>query len=300
MNERLFRKKRPEPPDAGSPSTDAHPSPTVEDRGTLDESTPVVRVDTVTKVYDHGADDPLVAVKDVSIDIGVGEVVALLGPSGCGKSTLLKMIGGLYPPTSGTISINGVEVVEPNELTGMMFQKPVLFPWLKVVDNVLLPLRVHGAKREEHLDRANELIELTGLSGFGDSYPWQLSGGMQQRVAICRMLLGDPTVLLLDEPFGALDEMTREYMDAELRRIIDQQNRSALLVTHNPFEAAYMADRVIVLTPRPGTIAGEVHVPFGKSRPDELFASDELNAYVRKARQLLGVGVAQRREGSLP
>ena len=246
-----------------------------------------VRIENVTKVYNEGTAQELVAIKEVTLSVEQGEVVALLGPSGCGKSTLLKMIGGLYPATAGKISIDGVEIVAPSELTGIMFQKPVLFPWLKVVDNVLLPVRVHGAKREEYLDRANELIDMTGLAGFGEHYPWQLSGGMQQRVAICRMLMGEPRVLLLDEPFGALDEMTREYMDAELRRIIVQQNRSAILVTHNPLEAAFVADRVVVLSPRPGTIAGVVDVPLGKTRPDELFASDDLNVYVRKARSLL-------------
>lgn len=256
-----------------------------------------VRVDDVTKIYNQGTEQELLAIKNVTLSVKQGEVLALLGPSGCGKSTLLKMIGGLYPTTAGTISIDGVEVVEPSELMGMMFQKPVLFPWLKVVDNVLLPVRVHGGKGADHVDRANELIELAGLGGFANSYPWQLSGGMQQRAAICRMLMGDPSVLLLDEPFGALDEMTREYMDSELRRIIIQQNRSAILVTHNPLEAAFIADRVIVLSPRPGTIAGEVEVPLGKDRPDELFASDELNVYVRAARSLLELG---RGDGGLP
>lgn len=249
-----------------------------------------VLVDGVTKVYNGGTDQELVAVDNISLRVAQGEVIAILGPSGCGKSTLLKMIGGLYPTTDGTISIDGVQVVEPSKSTGMMFQKPVLFPWLKVVDNVLLPIRVHGGNREEHIDRANGLIELTGLAGFSDHYPWQLSGGMQQRVAICRMLMAEPSVLLLDEPFGALDEMTREYMDAELRRIIIQQSRSAILVTHNPLEAAFIADRVIVLSSRPGRIAGEVAIPLGKTRSDELFASDELNVYIRAARSLLELG----------
>ena len=156
-----------------------------------------------------------------------------------------------------------------------------------MVDNVLLPARTHGAKRSEFLDRANDLIALAGLQGFSERYPWELSGGMQQRVAICRMLMGEPKVLLLDEPFGALDEMTREYMDLELRRIIIQQNRSALLVTHNPLEAAFIGDRVVVMTPRPGKIAGEVEVPLGKDRSEDLLASDELNVYIREARSLL-------------
>ena len=292
MIARLFGRNRRE---GAAKNTDARLAarPDTNATGTHDRRTsdqPAVRIEAVSKIYNQGTDQELLAVDDVTLNIEQGEVLALLGPSGCGKSTLLKMIGGLYPTTEGRISIDGVEVTEPSELTGMMFQKPVLFPWLKVVDNVLLPVRVHGAKRAQHLDRANELIELTGLEGFGESYPWQLSGGMQQRVAICRMLLSDPSVLLLDEPFGALDEMTREYMDVELRRIINQQNRSAIFVTHNPLEAAFVADRVIVLTPRPGRIAGEVEVPLGKNRADELFASDELNVYVRRARALFERG----------
>jgi len=248
---------------------------------------PAVLVDGVTKIYNEDTPQELLALDNISMTIAQGEVVALLGPSGCGKSTLLKMIGGLYPATGGRIHVDGVPVTEPGELTGMMFQKPVLFPWLKVVDNVLLPVRTQGAKRSEFLDRANDLIALAGLQGFSERYPWELSGGMQQRVAICRMLMGEPKVLLLDEPFGALDEMTREYMDLELRRIIIQQNRSALLVTHNPLEAAFIGDRVVVMTPRPGKIAGEVEVPLGKDRSEDLLASDQLNVYIREARSLL-------------
>ena len=260
---------------------DAGPSRRLPDRH------PAVLVEGVTKIYNEDTPQQLLALDDISMEIAQGEVVALLGPSGCGKSTLLKMIGGLYPPTGGRILVDGVPVTEPGELTGMMFQKPVLFPWLKVVDNVLLPVRTQGAKRSEFLDRALDLIALAGLQGFEESYPWELSGGMQQRVAICRMLMGEPKVLLLDEPFGALDEMTREYMDLELRRIIIRQNRSALLVTHNPLEAAFIGDRVVVMTTRPGKVAGEVEVPLGKDRSEDLLASDELNVYIREARSLL-------------
>ncbi|MCY3539939.1 MAG: ABC transporter ATP-binding protein [bacterium] len=272
-----FRPKR-----SPQPAVDV-PDPSDHGRGTH----PAVYVERATKVYNEGTPEALVALEDITMRVEQGEVVALLGPSGCGKSTLLKMIGGLYPATEGRIFVDGVPVTEPGELTGMMFQKPVLFPWLKVVDNVLLPVRTQGAKRADFLDRANDLIALAGLSGFGQRYPWELSGGMQQRVAICRMLMGEPKVLLLDEPFGALDEMTREYMDLELRRIIIQQNRSALLVTHNPLEAAFIGDRVVVMTPRPGKIAGEVEVPLGRDRSEGLLASDELNVYIREARSLL-------------
>ena len=281
---------------AASPGVDAPPgrdkaSPAT---GPTSGANPAVQVAGVTKVYSPGTRQEVVAVNDVTMSVDDGEVIALLGPSGCGKSTLLKMIGGLYSVSEGRIAIDGVEVTEPSELTGMMFQKPVLFPWLTVTDNILLPMRIHGAGRQQHLERAHELVDLVGLEGFADHYPWQLSGGMQQRVAICRMLIGEPHVLLLDEPFGALDEMTREHMDAELRRVIIQENRSAVLVTHNPLEAAFIADRVVVLTARPGQIAGEVVIPLGKERSSDLFASDELNKYVREARVLLEAGHGKR------
>ncbi len=269
-----------------------------EPKGSTRTTHPAVLVDRATKIYNEDTPQALLAIDDITMRVEQGEVVALLGPSGCGKSTLLKMVGGLYAPTDGSIYVDGVPVTEPSELTGMMFQKPVLFPWLKVVDNVLLPVRTHGAKRSDYLDRAYELISLAGLEGFEERYPWELSGGMQQRVAICRMLIGEPKVLLLDEPFGALDEMTREYMDLELRRIIIRQNRSALLVTHNPLEAAFIGDRVVVMTARPGRIAGEVRVPLGKDRPEELFASDELNIYIREARRLLELGRDNVRHGA--
>ena len=250
------------------------------------EAAPSVSVDHVVKVFQAGTASEILVLDDVSLAVEQGEVVALLGPSGCGKSTLLRILGGLIPATRGSVAIDGEKVTEPSPMTGMMFQRPVLFPWLTVLDNVLLPTRVRGAKNQFR-DRALELIETVGLEGFEKSYPWQLSGGMQQRVAISRMLINEPRVLLLDEPFGALDEMTREYMDSELRSVIVRANRSAILVTHNPLEAAFIADRVVVLTPRPGRIAGMVQIALGRERPSSLFASDALHGYVREVRVLL-------------
>jgi NitT/TauT family transport system ATP-binding protein len=246
-----------------------------------------VRADAVSKVYGEGTARQVVALDDVSLAVSSGEVVALLGPSGCGKSTLLKMLGGLLEPTTGCIEVDGTPVVGPSALTGFMFQRPVLFPWLTVVDNILLPVRIHGEKGPAQRQKATDLVELVGLQGFSGHYPWQLSGGMQQRVAICRMLINEPSLLLLDEPFGALDEMTREYMNVELRRIITQKDRSAVLVTHNPLEAAFVADRVVVLSPRPGRVVGEVEVGLGRDRPRTLFSSDELHMCVREVRGML-------------
>ena len=254
-----FRPKR-----SPQPAVDV-PDPSDHGRGTH----PAVYVERATKVYNEGTPEALVALEDSTMRVEQGEVVALLGPSGCGKSTLLKMIGGLYPATEGRIFVDGVPVTEPGELTGMMFQKPVLFPWLKVVDNVLLPVRTQGAKRADFLDRANDLIALAGLSGFGQRYPWELSGGMQQRVAICRMLMGEPKVLLLDEPFGALDEMTRERMQSELLRIRAETGTTVVFVTHSIPEAVFLSTRVVIMSPRPGTITEVVDIDLPEPRSDE-------------------------------
>jgi NitT/TauT family transport system ATP-binding protein len=257
---------------------------------------PAVQAIGVTKVYGEGTEHEVAALDNIGLTVRTGEVVALLGPSGCGKSTLLKMLGGLLPPTAGHIEVDGEQVVGPSAVTGFMFQRPVLFPWLTAIDNILLPVRIRGEKKGAQRDKAMDLVELVGLEGFAERYPWQLSGGMQQRVAICRMLINEPLLLLLDEPFGALDEMTREHMNVELRRIITQKDRSAVLVTHNPLEAAFVADRVVVLSPRPGRVVGEVGVPLGRDRPRTLFSSDELHACVREVRGMLermhGTGIA--------
>ncbi|MDH4116735.1 MAG: ABC transporter ATP-binding protein [Acidimicrobiia bacterium] len=258
-----------------------------------DESV-AVTVDTVTKRFGTEEAGGVVALDNVSLTVPDGQLVALLGPSGCGKSTLLRIIGGLLTPTEGTVALYGNEVTEPSELTGMMFQRPVLFPWLTALDNILMPVKVRKGKAADHTDRAHDLIKLVGLEGFADSYPWQLSGGMQQRVAICRMLINEPRVLLLDEPFGALDELTREFMDSELRRVIVQEQRSAVLVTHNPLEAVFVADRVIVLTPRPGRIGGEVAIDLGRERPESMFSAPEVHRYVAQVRELFEANRGER------
>ena len=255
---------------------------------------PDVRAEGVGKAFGDPGSDQVVALEDVDLAVGQGEVLAILGSSGCGKSTFLNLVGGLLTPTSGSISVAGDAVDGPSPSIGMMFQRPVLFPWLTVLDNIQLPMRVHGAKKNDFRDRATELVELVGLGGFGDRYPAELSGGMQQRVAICRMLIAEPHVLLLDEPFGALDELTREFMNSELRHIIVQQGRSAILVTHNPLEAVFMADRVAVFTPRPGTVAGIVDIPLGIERPKDLFTSDATHKYERDVRELFETAHGER------
>lgn len=254
-----------------------------------------VHVEGVSKRYGSG-NHSLLALDGIDVTIGDGEIVALLGPSGCGKSTLLKVLGGLYPVTSGRVVLHGNEIDGPSPLVGFMFQTPVLFPWLSVLDNTLLPIRVNRDSVRRHAPKAKEFIEMVGLSGFEDRHPWELSGGMQQRAAICRMLMADPAVLLLDEPFGALDELTREYMDMEIRSIITSTRKTAVFVTHSVPEAVFLSDRVVVLSPRPGRVAGDVRIDLGDERKGDLFASDELLAGVREVREILerSGGVEQR------
>lgn len=197
-----------------------------------------------------------------------GEFLCLVGPSGCGKTTLLRLLAGLERPTSGRICLDGVEVDRPRRSVGLVFQKPTLMPWRTVVDNIALPLEIIGVPKEEARRKSLELVELVGLGGFEQSYPAQLSGGMEQRVALARALIHGPRLLLLDEPFGALDALTRERMGRELSRIWQARRRTAIMVTHSIVEAVFLADRVLVLGPRPATIVAEVNV--GLPRPRHL------------------------------
>lgn len=241
----------------------------------------------VSKRYEKRGAEPVLALTDVDLAVNDGEIVALLGPSGCGKSTLLKITGGLYAATSGEITIAGTPVEGPSTHVGMMFQTPALLPWLTTLENVLLPVRVARQSRKKAKSRAMAHIELVGLQGFEDRYPSELSGGMQQRVGICRMLMTDPDVLLMDEPFGALDELTREYMDVELRSIVRRENKTAFFVTHSVQEAVFVADRVVVMTSRPGRVAGDVKIDLPGERGPDLLDSEALLQYCRKARTLL-------------
>ncbi len=233
------------------------------------------------------------ALDRIDLAIEQGEFVSLVGPSGCGKSTLLGIVAGLLRPTYGEILVNGTPVAgETLAEVGMMFQSPVLLAWRTARSNVQLPLEVAGGRRAvaAAAGRVDELLGRVGLSGFEDSYPWQLSGGMQQRVAICRMLIADPQVLLLDEPFGALDELTREHMNVELERIVAGSGRSALFVTHNISEAVFLSDRVVVMTRRPGRIAGVVDVDLPRPRDLESITTPAFQALVREVRDLLAEG----------
>jgi NitT/TauT family transport system ATP-binding protein len=210
--------------------------------------------------------EPVEALRDVSVDVRPGEFVSLVGPSGCGKSTLLKMIAGLLAPTSGRISVDGTPVKTPRRSVGMMFQTPELFPWRTVLKNVLLPIEIFGHDKEHHRKRALELLELVGLEEFQKALPRELSGGMQQRVALCRSLMGEPRVLLMDEPFSALDALTRADLAVELQRIHIENASTVVFVTHSIDEAVLLADRVVVLSPRPGRIRKTVDIAIPRPR----------------------------------
>jgi NitT/TauT family transport system ATP-binding protein len=194
------------------------------------------------------------ALRDIDLKIEDGEFVAVLGPSGCGKSTMLKLAAGLLPATAGTIDLGGERITRPSRRTGVVFQKPNLLPWKTVLDNVLLPATTLKLPMGPARERARALLELVGLEGFATNYPYELSGGMQQRVGIARMLLPNPDLLLMDEPFAALDALSREALTLELQRIWSTQKKSVLFITHSIPEAVFLADRVLVMSPRPGRI----------------------------------------------
>jgi NitT/TauT family transport system ATP-binding protein len=211
---------------------------------------------------------PLDALGPVSFDLEDGEFLAVLGPSGCGKSTLLKLLSGLLPATSGRALLNGEIIDRPRRDVGIVFQKPTLLPWKTVRENVLVPLRVLGTQTAATERAADELIAMVGLEAFAQYYPHELSGGMQQRVGIARGLVHDPALLLMDEPFAALDALTREQMTLELQSISNTAKKSVVFITHSIAEAAFLADRIIVLSARPGRIVEVVNVPL--SRPRDL------------------------------
>jgi NitT/TauT family transport system ATP-binding protein len=206
------------------------------------------------------------ALADVSFQVAPQEFVCLVGPSGCGKSTLLRLMAGLLQPTRGQVCLDGQPLNGPRRQVGIVFQKANLMPWRSVSDNVVLPLELAGVPRQQALARAEALIKLVGLTGFERARPRDLSGGMEQRVAIARALIHDPEILLLDEPFGALDAMTRERMSAELLRIWEASRKTVVMVTHNIQEAVFLADRVLVLSPRPGRIRATFDIPLPRPR----------------------------------
>ncbi|MDQ7819188.1 MAG: ABC transporter ATP-binding protein [Armatimonadota bacterium] len=245
----------------------------------------MIVVNGVSKIYFPRRSPPIRALEDVSLSIGEREFLTLVGPSGCGKSTLLKLIAGLQSPTTGTIFLNGQVVAAPSREVGIVFQDPVLLPWRSALDNVLLPVEILGLARAQFVPAARRLLALVGLGGFERHFPRELSGGMQQRVAICRSLIYDPAVLLMDEPFGALDAMTREELGFELLRIWTEYRKTILFVTHSIPEAVLLADRVAVMTPRPGRVAKVITVRLPRPRTTEMAFWPEFREHVEEIRE---------------
>lgn len=241
-----------------------------------------VEVKDATKTFDSGVS----AVGGVSLKVEAGEFVSIVGPSGCGKSTILRLVAGLLPVTTGSVEVSGSLVEGPRQDIGMMFQRPTLLPWKTALENALLPATFKGATRSRD-DEARELLGLVGLAGFEHTYPRHLSGGMQQRVALARLLMIGANVLLLDEPFAAVDELTRDRLNMELLKIHERTNATVILVTHNLNEATLLADRVIVMTPRPGVISEEIAVPFERPRDPRIVTSPEFQDIVYRARERL-------------
>ncbi len=257
----------------------------------------VVDIRSVDKTFNAGRTGEVTALTGIDLAIEPGEFVTLLGPSGCGKSTLLRLIGDLAAPTSGTVAVNGKPPgrARRDRDYGMVFQAPTLFDWRTVIRNVVLPLELAGRSRSEAQAKALEMLELVGLREFAGHHPWQLSGGMQQRVAIARALTFEPALLLMDEPLGALDEMTREKLQGELLRIWSETGTTVVFVTHSISEAVFLSNRVVVMSARPGRIVGIVPVELPYPRDINTREAPAYFAKVTEVRELLrGSEVASR------
>ena len=253
-------------------------------RGTGAPARPLITVEDVAKIY-RTRDGDVESLKPLSFDIAEGEFMAIVGPSGCGKSTLLKMIGGLLPVSRGRISVSGRDVRGPPDDVGFVFQSPVLLAWRTVLANVMLQIEMRRLPRDRYLPKARALLGMVGLQDFERKLPWQLSGGMQQRASICRALVHDPAVLLMDEPFGALDAMTRERMNLELQRIWAETRKTVLFITHSIPEAVFLADRVLVMTERPGSIAAIYDVPLPRPRSLAVMGDPVFGALTQRIRK---------------
>lgn len=232
---------------------------------TQTQEPPFVQFDNVTKSFDT-AKGVITAVDKISFDIARGEFLAIVGPSGCGKSTMLHAVAGLTRPTSGEVRVDTQPVLAPYTDLGIIFQQAELLPWRTALENVLLQAEIRHLPKEDSRTRARELLAQVGLDGFEDHYPDELSGGMQQRVALCRALLHDPEILVMDEPFGALDALTRDQIQIDLQRLWMTRRKTVIFVTHSIDEAVFLADRVLVFSPRPAKIAAEFRVPFERPR----------------------------------
>lgn len=248
-----------------------------------------VAINGASMVFNPGSVGQLEALRDINLDIAAGDFVSLIGPSGCGKSTLLRLIANLLAPTAGDVLVNGKSAAQArvDQDYGMAFQQSGLFDWRSVRKNIELPLELKGWDKKRRAERSAEMLELVQLSEFGDHRPWELSGGMQQRIAIARALASHPPLLLMDEPFGALDEMTREHMQSELLRICAAADTTVVFVTHSIPEAVYLSNRVVVMSPRPGQITDVVDVDLGVARDDDTREDETFYKKITEVREAL-------------
>lgn len=248
----------------------------------------MISVKELNKTYGTREGAPIYALSNVSLEITRGEFVTVVGPSGCGKTTLLKILAGILKKSSGTILVNGNPINAPSRQLGVVFQEPLLLPWRNILQNIMVPVEIQGRDRAKFGAAAQQLLTLVGLEGFEQKYPRELSGGMQQRVGIARALIHDPDLLLMDEPFGALDAMTREQMNLELMDIWSEKKKTILLITHSIAEAVFLADRIVVMSPRPGRIAEIIVVDLPRPRHLEIINTDVFGAYVKRVRAHFG------------
>ena len=250
---------------------------------------PFIRLRGVSKTYRRGKQEHL-AVSDATFDVMPGELVSMVGPSGCGKSTLLKILAGLHPHDSGELKIgSATHSFDPARDVGMVFQAPLLLKWRRVLENVLLPAEILGIDKEKARKRAKDLLDLVGLSGYEEKYPYELSGGMQQRAAIARSLVHDPKLVLMDEPFGALDALTREKMNLELLRIWKEAGKTIVFVTHGISEAVFLGTRVLVLTAGPAKMADNFAIELPHPRTLDMKTHERFGEYTRRIYKLLGM-----------
>ncbi|MBL8836426.1 MAG: ABC transporter ATP-binding protein [Alphaproteobacteria bacterium] len=248
-----------------------------------------IRIDGVRKVYRTRGKEFL-AVSEATFDVRQGDLVALVGPSGCGKTTLLKILAGLHGYDAGTVAIGtATEPFDPARDIGMVFQQPLLLKWRRILDNVLLPAEIMGLPRAASVERAKDLLALVGLRGSEDKYPYELSGGMQQRASIARALIHDPKLVLMDEPFGALDALTREKMNLELLRIWSESRKTIVFVTHGITEAVFLGTRVVVLTAGPARMADNFEIDLPHPRTLDMRTHEQFGAYTRRIYKLLGM-----------
>jgi NitT/TauT family transport system ATP-binding protein len=248
---------------------------------------PFISARGLSKTYTSDRSGSLVALTDVNFDIADGEFVSLVGPSGCGKSTLLRLLAGLLPCTTGSLSLGGAPLRGPGRESAVVFQSPVLLPWRTILQNVLLPIEFRKLPVEEFRAKAIDLLTTVGLKEFADRFPYELSGGMQQRAAIVRALVQDPRLLLMDEPFGALDAMTREQLNLEVLRIWSDSRKTVVFVTHSIAESIFLSDRVFVMTSRPGTVAEIIDIDLPRPRDLKMINTDRFGAYASHIRRLL-------------